>query len=486
MPDRIYSVDAKRFLPVCLDRMEVPSDGDGITTLKFNEALRSFSGMTRTTAAFVLLSALDGKRKTSTVRRWLNELSLFARTVSEAQREQTISTITLKMYLWYCKQKNPSQQKLLRGSLLYWIKMECPGLEVELRAHLQTTPPPTPRGMIEVQNAVPSERPLSMSQVGALLQDIENLYQSGEFSPQTNLLWRLMISEALRPSQMKLLQLGDITVKHDATGRLLAVELNVPIVKQTGVPARDYMERHRLSRALSQAVVEHMEFAESVHGEKLPKSWPLFCIRRSPDRRTFIAKNQRIGIDMLIVDTRSRIASLREEFQGAELFNRRFKHTKLTHLAAAGASLEVLAHAGFQTSTISLRRYVNLTEEAYLGYEIQLEPAHKEIENAFRGKVISRLQATHPDPEHQVAAPDLADDVGACAAVPCGVLACRGCYCCPHFEAFVDGPHEDVEADLVAEQERARAAGMPPEAISKSSRILASVRSVINQIKDRA
>lgn len=43
MPDRIYSVDGKRFLPVHLDRMEVPSDGDGNTTFKFNEALRSFA-----------------------------------------------------------------------------------------------------------------------------------------------------------------------------------------------------------------------------------------------------------------------------------------------------------------------------------------------------------------------------------------------------------------------------------------------------------
>ena len=107
-----------------------------------------------------------------------------------------------------------------------------------------------------------------------------------------------------------------------------------------------------------------------------------------------------LDIQYLIAKTREHIASINGDFEDIDLFNRRFKHTKLTHLAASGAPLEVLAYAAYQTSTISLQRYVNLTEEAYLGFERQLDQSNELIENAFRGKVIQRSEATHADPEH--------------------------------------------------------------------------------------
>lgn len=483
VPERIYSLDGKRFVVVNLDRMTVPSDERGEMPFTLNKKLAQFSSMTHMTASYVLLQSLNGKRKTSTVARWLNELSLFARTVSEAMNGQRISVITLKMYLWYCSSKNASQEKLLRSALLRWVDEEAPGIQPELIVHLKTTRPPKPRGMIEVQNAVPAERPFSMDQVRGLIEDIEQLYLSDEFDAQTNLLWRMMISEAMRPSQMALLQFGDVKVERGVDGRLVAAHLNVPIVKQSGVSARDYMQWHRLSLAVSQAVVDHLDYANSVHGGEIPKNWALFCVRLHTDRKTLIAKKTSVWIQYLINSSRRMVASLSDKFESTDLFNRRFKHTKLTHLAAAGAPLDVLAYAGFQTSTISLTRYVNLTEEAFIAFETRLEPANQEIERAFRGKVIERSEATHPDPEHRIADPSMEDDVGACGAQPCEVLACLGCYGCPRFEAFTDGPHERVEAMLIAEQARAKTAGMPAETVLLRSHILAGVRRVIQLIK---
>jgi integrase len=478
IPERIYSLDGKRLVPVNLVCMPVPSDAQGTTNFRFDEKLSSFSAMTRRSAEYVLLEALNGKRKTSTCIRWLSELSLFSRTVSESMGAQ-INVITLKMYLWYTSQKNASQEKLLRGVLLRWMREEAPGIKAELATHLRTTAPRKPRGMIEVQNAVPGERPFSMEQVQGLLKDIDDLYLSREFTPQDNLLWRLMISEALRPAQMSLLQIHDIKIDRDANERLLAVRMNVPLVKQAGVPARDYMREHRLSLSLSQAVVDHLEFAESVHGGPLPRTWAVFGVRLAAGNKKLISQRKSIGMQHLIGRTKSKISSRNDALEDTDLFNRRFKHTKLTHLAAAGAPLEVLAYAGFQTSTISLSRYVNLTEEAFAGYEAKLESTYQHIENAFRGNVIERSEATHPDTEHRIAAPTMDDDVGSCSAEPCEVLACLGCYGCPRFEAFKDGPHDRVEAMLVAEQERARAAGMPSETIHLRSPTLAAVRRVI-------
>ena len=483
IPDQVYSLDGKRFIAVSLDQMRVPSDERGDLTMHLSEKLASFSSMTRTAASFILLQALNGKRKSSTVLRWLNELSLFSRTASAELGHQLISVITLQMYLWYCSKKGASQEKLLRGALLWWSKEGAPGIHPDLIAHIAVTAPRKPRGMIEVQNAEPSERPLTMQQVHELLDDVADLYLSGKFSPQDNLLWRLMISEALRPAQMRLLQFGDIQVIREADGRLKSVRLNVPLVKQSGVPARDYMRWHRLSSSLSQAVIDHLEFVRGLLGSKPSSNGALFCVRKTVREMTYTAGQTSVQLHHLIKTTRELIASLNQGFASTDLFSRRFKHTKLTHLAAAGAPIEVLAYAGFQTSTVSLSRYVNLTEEAFAGHELRLEQSNQHIESAFRGKLIQRSEATHRDPEHRIKDPSMEGDVGACSAEPCEALACLACYGCHRFEAFIDGPHDRVEAMLVAEQERARAAGMPPDAIYLKDRTVAQVRRVMQLIK---
>lgn len=481
IPERIYSVDGRCFVAVNLDEMHVPSDNKGRTAFRFKRKLAALSPMTLATASYALLAALDGKRKTSTVDKWLEELGLFTRTVSEALNGQKIKTITLKMYLWYSKQKSASQEKILRGALLRWIKELGPGIHSDLSDHLSSTSPRKPRGMIEVQNAVPSERPLSTAQVHGLLENVEDLYTSGRFSPQDHLLWRLMISEALRPAQMRLLQFKDVEVLRDSDGRLDHVRLHVPMVKQSGVPARNYMRWTRMSPGVSQAIVEHLEYVEKVHGGEVPGTWSLFCVRRTSG--ALFTEKSSIQIPSLIIRTRRPLSAMTGGLEATEIFSRRLKHTKLTDLAVAGAPLEVLARAGYQTSTVSLVRYVNLTEEAFAEYETRLEPAHEEIEKAFRGKVVDRSEATYQDPEHRIAAPSMEDDVGSCGSTPCEALFCLGCYGCRKFEAFSDGPHEIVEAMLVEEQERAVKAGMPAETVKLRAGILAAVRKVIRIIK---
>ena len=484
-PDRVYSLEGKRFVAVNLDRMTVVTDEGREVGLELNRKFAVLSPLTRKAAAAAMLHALDGKRKASTTTRWIDELSLFLRTVSGVLDGARLSTITLAMFQWYCSSKGASQQKQLRGALLYWWRTDIPGIATELGSFLLTTAPPKPRGMIEVQNSKPSERPLSMEQVRSLLSNIDQLYASGVFDPQTNALWRLMISEALRPSQMQLLQFGDVRMDRSSEGKLLSVSLMVPTVKQQATRARDYMTLHRLSEALGQAIADHVAYAEDLHGAKVPADWALFGIRNaSTVGRKPLLEETPAYLMHIFERTAAKIAALDSAFEEVELFNRRFKHTKLTHLAAMGASLEVLAHAGYQTSTISLRRYVNLSDEAFAVYEEQLEETHIHINNAFRGQVIARSDATRPDPEHRILDQSMEDDVGACAAEPCEVIACLGCYLCPRFEAFNDGPHRRVEASLVAEQERTRAAGLPETTVQLRANILSAVRDVIVRIDE--
>lgn len=328
-----------------------------------------------------------------------------------------------------------------------------------------------------------------MNQTRALLAEIDSLYIDGKFDPQTNLLWRLLISEALRPSQLNLLQFGDVVIERDADGVMVFMTLLVPIVKQAGTSARDFIQEHRLSKTVAQAMLDHLQFAKFVHGSAPPKNWPLLGVSRThpshPNKLRELSKKV-LPVTSLIETSRKQISAKNALFDEGDLFSRRFKHTKLTHLAASGASLDVLAYAGYQTSTASLKHYVNLTEEAFAEYESQMQESHSEIENAFRGSLVKRADATHNDFEHQILDLDMEDAVGACSATPCEVLACIGCYICPRFEAFVDGPHDRVEAFLMAERERNSKLGMPAPTVQLRDHILSSVRNIISRIQEQS
>ncbi len=480
---KIRLIDSKRFVEVDLHSMKLKGDADNCD-LNIREKGIAFTKVTSDLFAYVMLEALDGQRKLSTVLRWVNELSLFTRTIRDRLGGAKITTITLGMFNFYACLKSASQIKLLRSALKYWGEQGVPGVHPELLRSLRTSPAPKPRSMIEIQNTEPSERPFSIAQVRALLANIGHLYVDGAFTPQDNLLWRLIVSEAMRPSQMELLRVGDIKLRRDANGKVSGADLQVPIVKQAGTPAREYMMEYPVSEPVARAIDEHLTFQRHVLGRVVPDHWALFSVRRNL-LLDFSITDQAVSITQMISKTRKGIVALSTELQDTDLFTRRFKHTKLTHLAILGAPLETIARAGFQTSTISLRRYVNLTDESFSAYESAMTDEHDLIVEAFQPRVISRVEARHQDPENRIIEPSMEDDLGACAASPCGVLAPYGCYICHRFEAFDDGPHEHVEAILLDRRQRSVRMKLPPETVVRDDHLLAAVRRVIRLVNMR-
>ena len=173
-----------------------------------------------------------------------------------------------------------------------------------------------------------------------------------------------------------------------------------------------------------------------------------------------------------------------KSFDSEDLFLRRFKHTKLTHLAMLGAPLEVLARAGFQTSTISLNHYVNITEEAFIEYENLLSHQYDQLTSAFKGRIMDRDRATYPDVDHKILDPEMEGEVGSCASSPCSVFAPFGCYLCPRFEAFSDGAHELVLNVLIKKKERAISMGLPVESVTRDGHIIAAIKEVVCAIEE--
>jgi hypothetical protein len=281
-----------------------------------------------------------------------------------------------------------------------------------------------------------------------------------------------------------LLQVGDVSITVGANG-VASVTMRVPYVKQGGTAARDYMHDHDLSSSVSHVVAEHMKHLQQLIADAgpLPAELPLFClVRNLTEESGYRIAREPMDISGYISTTGQAITDALPSNEEMELFSRRLKHTKLTHLAQRGASVEILAAAAFQTSTGSVSRYVNMTEEAFVDMEQAMAPDHDFLIAAFRGKVIDRDEATHSDEKHLLELIEVDGALAACGSNPCGMEICEKCYGCAHFEAFKDGPHEEVEKLMMLDLEKLESRQATEQAAEKRSQ-LKVVRIVIAQIR---
>jgi len=481
LPKQVRSIESGRLMAFNPVHMTLQTELRE-SSLRLKQSAFGLSAATSEIFFSCVADALHGKRKGSTVIKWVNRFSRFLDVIVPLV-DKPILTITLSMFLYSTKEDGASNEKMLRSLLKFWIRQGRPGIAKDLKNHLATSKSPKPRSTIEIQTNSINERPFSSQQVREILSTVEDLYIKRDFSPQDYLLWRLIISEAMRPSQLHLLRVGDIKIIRDASGNVIRIFMDTPIVKQKATSARKYMMQYQLSSAVIPAMLAQLNYLNAVAGESLSDSTPLFSVVRPNGKPLAIAKKG-IGITSLIDRTRVHIANHSDEFSNIDLFTRRFKHTKLTHLAIIGAPLAVLARAGFQTSTISLRHYVNLSAEAFDAYELKTDANHSEIASAFRGEIISRERQSMHGEESLILSPSMSEVVGGCATTPCGVLAPIGCYACSRFRAFKDGPHQEVLDELLFKRNRAVELQLPLETVQRDDSLIAAVRTVINKIQN--
>jgi integrase len=482
LPRKIKILDSGHFIDVSLNQMRIEGD-TGTWQMRLRQSSEHL-GLERAKAFhFVVLHALNGRRKSSTMQKWLGEFHVFTRS-ARSSTEAPISLITLEMFNRYASGKGASQQKLLRSLLLYWVRLKCAGVSDDLADYLSSSRSPKPRHTSEIQNTKPHERPFPIGEVRSILARIDELYMSGIFDPQDNLLWRAIVSLGLRPAQLGLLRVCDIRYESDELTNAESAFLNIPIVKQHGTAARSYMMEYRMSHTVTAALKQHLVFLEQTLGRRPSPAQPLFSISRKGTGPKFVT-NSALGIASRINVSRHHIADALPGMEDSDLFTRRFKHTKLTHLAVLGAPIEVLARAGYQTSTVSLRHYVNLDEEAYLDYESRLGHHNQGIHDAFKGRIIEPTQAKNLDADHAVLGLDLEATLGGCAGNPCDVFAPVGCYICPRFEAFTDGDHFSVLRFLEARTETALRLKLSDETLKRDAHLIAAVKFVITEIEKK-
>ncbi|MGJ7566431.1 tyrosine-type recombinase/integrase [Variovorax sp. GB1R11] len=467
LPTHIKVIDNEsRLIPVNLDGMLLSKTGDIESVFRLRNVEGFLTPATATVCYAVILHALNGNRKVSTVIQWFFR---FERMLKRLNLTKKVATVTLKMYMQDARQSSPNDLKTLRSFLRYWIRLSYPCIAPDLKAHILTSRSPKSATSIEIQARKAHERPFTIEKVRAIHRQVDELYIDGIFNPQQNLLWRLMISEALRPSQMQLLRIKDVSMSTKT--------LAVPLVKLHGKPSRAKMMEVMVSESVYVALRDHLAWTQTLCAGDLSPDQPIFCINNHNQKP--VLQKRSLGITSLIARSRGRITDHIADLSNLDLFTRRFKHTKLTHLAILGAPIEVLKQAAFHTSSGSLVRYVNLTDEMADAFERQMDPHFTLVIDAFRGSVLDTDGEKSVPEDKLILDIDLNDSVGGCGAEPCGVLAPIGCYICPRFKAFLDGPHQQVLARMENAREKKIQMRLPAETIQRDDNIISAVKQVI-------
>jgi integrase len=428
----------------------------------------------------IYVRALESRKKVSTVTKWRNSFNHFMKEISP-NCDKELCRITLSMLTYYNEGKSANMQKNIRAVLVFWIKeTKFPGIAEDLEHYLSYSKSPKAMSTPVIQATKPMERPFSKGQINNIKNTVEDLYINGVFNPQDYCLWKMAIGEALRPSQLRLLMVSDFQVRGSV------VYGKVPIIKQPGMRGRDYLFDVKYSTSVSGAIINQLEYIKKLSGSDDINDYPFFCITYSNKLKKRVSINKRINVLNQMIRSRKQIvkSEVNSEIESElDLFLRRFKHTKLTDLALRGASVEMLARAGFQTSTVSLKHYINENPDMFSEYQKQMLDVHEMINSAFRGSIVDKDACKNMDNDHYILNNDASANLGSCSADICGVLSPEGCYLCPSFQAFKEADHQKLYDRIESRKIQYINNNANQSVVLRDENILLAVAKVINEIK---
>lgn len=158
----------------------------------------------------------------------------------------------------------------------------------------------------------------------------------------------------------------------------------------------------------------------------------------------------------------------------------RFRHTRGTKLRREGFGPFVIAELLDHSDIQNVRVYTqNTAQEAVVINELvgaQLAP----FAQACLGRLVnSEREAIRGDDPTSRVPNDRQHAVGTCGNYGFCASGYRACYTCYHFQPWLDGPHEEVLADLYGEKERARSAGCAEVVVNANDQLILAVEHCI-------
>lgn len=366
---------------------------------------------------------------------------------------------------------------VIRVLIKQWVRLGNPGLDPELEGFISQLVIPGNRKGEAVKQLDSEKGPLSDIELIGFNDDVVQAYEMGSVSITELALSMLVSHTGSRPIQLTSTRLLDLSEARNEQGEQFYF-ISIPRGKQSGLGFR--------SRFCRRAITEEMYTILKVQAayviattkvnwrfkpsEEMLEQLPLF-----PNWRTMRDVNN--GAELLAVLNTDRLHL--QSFRVSDILKhvtealgiisertgkplslnaRRFRYTVGTRAAREGYGPMVIAELLDHSDTQNVGVYAkNVPEHAAMidqAVATQLAP----FAQAFAGVIVSSKGVA-------VRGDDPSSDIRSVSGRGTGTCGCFGfcsagvpipCYTCIHFQPWLDGPHQEVLSELLAERNRVR------------------------------
>lgn len=347
----------------------------------------------------------------------------------------------------------------LSGALRRWVDLGYGGVRDDAYKLLKELRLAGNRKGEAVRTACPISGPLTDMEFTGLLTACKHALRHELITNEEYLMAWLCIGFAIRPSQMAALKLCDIVRSDLFEG---AEALRIPRAKQRQQSIRDeFKERRLLSELVIQLERQRDDVTARLNSEFCPGGMPLFpalkpvasCSPGFEWHTTSREISQRITGCLEGLNVHSERTGLPMRLNAARL-----RRTLGTRAAAEGRGemviAEMLDHSDLQSVSVYAEARPDIIDRVNEAVASALAP----LAQAFAGEIIDE-GAKHAFPGGKISDPRFGtrSTLGKCASgSPCSLAAPTGCYTCPSFRAWRDGPHRELLQHLIAERERVK------------------------------
>ncbi len=343
-----------------------------------------------------------------------------------------------------------------------WHALRLPSLDYEVVDLLGKMKLKGNRKGDAVRSFDPRKGQFSDIEFQAIIGALNDAFASGRIDTEDFILVWLCLAFGARPIQLATLKVSDFSSSQSSEGTIAYI-LRIPRAKQRGQAPRTELkprmvvpEVGRLLEGYCKTAKERWRnlglgedgdapfFVNAGNGDAIP-SLRYHCTANELSHRV-----QSVFHDLDVISERTG--------EPLEVVTRRFRYTVGTRAAAEGASelviAEILDHSDTQNVGVYVEAVPEIVERIDRALATQLAP----IAQAFSGVLVEREKdaVRGDDPHSRIVSPaDFAHPVGNCGSYGfCGATAPIACYTCRNFQPWLDGPHEQVLDQLIADRDR--------------------------------
>jgi len=356
-----------------------------------------------------------------------------------------------------------------------------------------------------VKRLDPHKGPLTDIELLSFNEGSVQAFEQGKITVSELAIGLLSSNTGRRQIQISHLKIKDIMTGKNRKGELMYL-INVPRAKQRGATFRSEFSQFAVTKELWAILNMQVQFVteqvKSITEFGIPDTdileLPLFPnISKLNSVLNLTELRQKLVKDELhipsseitrIVQKIARIANIHSERTGEaiEITSNRFRYTMGTRAAREGFGIMVIAelldHSDTQNANVYIENIPEYAEKINQKVGHLLAP----YAQAFAGVLVNSEKDAERGNDLNSRVGINSEGIGTCGSYGfCGARVPIPCYTCIHFQAWIDGPHQQVLDELISERDRIKEITGDTAVAAINDRTILAVMEVIRLCENR-